>query len=78
MFSYCFDNVAKTCSYGLKISRNTQIKYILHFKAYVPALGTFNRSCLSASGMIKQANVALLTHAVCMKVVFFASVTQRL
>ena len=56
MFSYCFDNVAKTCSYGLKISRNTQIKYILHFKAYVPALVTFNRSCLSASGMINASN----------------------
>ena len=42
------NNVAKTCSYKLKISRNIKIKYVFHFKAYFHVLDTFHASCLSA------------------------------
>ena len=52
MVFYCSNNVAKTCSYGIKISRNTEIKYTYHFKAYSPVLVTFYTSCLSAVSMI--------------------------
>ena len=32
---FCFsNNVVKTCSCGIKISRNIEIKYLFHFKAY--------------------------------------------
>ena len=31
----------KTCSYGMKTSRNIEIKYLFHFKAYFHELDTF-------------------------------------
>ena len=52
MVSYCSNNVAKTCSYEIKISRNTEIKYTYQFKAYSPVLVTFYTSCLSAVSII--------------------------
>lgn len=42
-FSSCQCN-----SYGLKVLRNTEIKYLFHFKAYFYALDTFHISCLGA------------------------------
>ena len=41
-------NVVKTCSYGLKVSRNMEIRYLFHFKAYFHVLGTVHTSCLIA------------------------------
>ena len=35
------NNIAKTCSYRLKISRNTEFKYLCHFQAYFQIFKTF-------------------------------------
>ena len=51
-FFYCSDNAAKTSSYGLKISRNTEIKYTYYFKTHFPVTCTFCTSCLIAFRMI--------------------------
>ena len=38
-----FSNVGQTCSYGLKVSRNIENKYLLCFKAYFQVLDTFHK-----------------------------------
>ena len=43
--AFYFSNAAKTCYYGLKLSRSIEIKYLLHFKAYSHV---FHTSCLRA------------------------------
>ena len=48
LFFYFSNNVAKSCSYGLKISRNIKIKCLFHFKVYFNAVHTFQTSWLSA------------------------------
>ena len=45
---YCSYNVAKTCSYEVKISRSIKTKYLFYFKAYFHVLETFHTRCLSA------------------------------
>ena len=45
--SYCSNNVAKTCSFGLKILRNIEIRFLFHFKVYFDKPDTFPTSFLS-------------------------------
>ena len=35
MVSYFANNATKNCSYGLKISKNIEMKNVYYFKAYV-------------------------------------------
>ena len=46
--SYFLDNVAKTCSYGLKISEKIEIKDILQSKSFFHYSNLLHTSCLSA------------------------------
>ena len=41
---YVLNNAVKICFYALKISKNIEINYAFHFKAYF--LSTFHKSCL--------------------------------
>ena len=41
------NDVAKTCSYGSKLSANIEIKYLVHFKVFFHILSTFRTGCLS-------------------------------
>ena len=49
---YFSNDGAKTCSYGPKISRNIEIKYLFHFNAYFDILGTFHTSCMKAFNLL--------------------------
>ena len=46
------NNIAKTCSYELKISKNVETEYLFHFKSYFHVLNTFPASCLSALSLL--------------------------
>ena len=46
-FNHSSDNVTKACSYGVKTSKNIDMKYIFHYKAYFNVLDLFHMSCLS-------------------------------
>ena len=48
MASYFLDNAAKTCSYGLKISENFEIKHAFLSKSFFHQSNFIHTSCLNA------------------------------
>ena len=48
LFFSFINNAANTCSYDLKISRDIEILYVFHFKAFFHPFNNFHRVCLSA------------------------------
>ena len=52
MFFYFSNNVPKTCSCWLKISRNIEIKYLFHFKVCIYMLNTCHTSSINAFSLI--------------------------
>ena len=47
LVSYFLNNAAKTCLYGLKISVNIEIEYVLQSKAFFRLSSNLHTSCLS-------------------------------
>ena len=50
------NNIAKTFSYGLNISKNIEIKYLFHLKTYFHVTDTFHKSCKLRKSIINYLN----------------------
>ena len=48
LVSFFLDNAARTCSYGLKISENIEIKHVFQSKLFFHHIKFLHTSCLSA------------------------------